>query len=105
MVSTDLVFLNATGRPALARKEAKAMRAHISKQNFASRRRRELSATEGMAARESSRVNMQRKRKLCFPNQAAPASLLPKLPVTEQTNPHLRAQFRTFPPMRLHDGY
>jgi len=40
MTSTNFTFLNATGTPALSQSDAKLMRAHITRKNFATRRER-----------------------------------------------------------------
>ncbi len=40
MSSTSFTFLNATGAPGLSQSDAKRMRAHITRTNFANRRQR-----------------------------------------------------------------
>ena len=58
MSSISFTFLNATGRPGLSQSDAKLMRAHITKTNFANRRQRINEA--GTAKERPKRVALTR---------------------------------------------
>ncbi|KAI9825940.1 MAG: hypothetical protein M1819_000459 [Sarea resinae] len=92
MSTTSFTFLNATGTPALSRSDAKLMRAHITKTNFANRRQRIIGneaakekAKRGVLARIGQRQLAQ---------DGAADALLTDLPLaTPPKDPYRYAQF------------
>ncbi len=93
MSPASFTFLNVTGTPALSQSDSKLMRAHITKTNFANRRRRR---TETGAATESAkRVALTGTGRGLLTKDELLAALPADLPLTTPPkDPHRYAQFR-----------
>jgi hypothetical protein len=93
MSSMSFTFLNATGTPGLSQSDAKLMRAHITRMNFANRRQQ---ITKDRAAKDfSKRVALTRVgQRLLTQDVTTDAPRADFLVGTPPKDPYLYAQFR-----------
>ncbi|KAH8908115.1 hypothetical protein BR93DRAFT_927145 [Coniochaeta sp. PMI_546] len=82
----SFTFLNTTGTPELSQSDAKRMRAHITKTNFANRRQRLSLREPGLRSPKG------RSRKVALTRNARPGNLLLATPPKD---PYRYAQYRT----------
>jgi hypothetical protein len=98
MSSTSFTFLNATGTPELSQSDAKLMRAHITRTNFANRRQQIAEATCRTSKERLKRVALTRMGRglLIQDRQDVPADAPPAelLLATPPEDPHRYVQFR-----------